>query len=107
MKFLPMKYPRKIPLLPAHPLIAEMPSRASSRLLVLLRIRLRRRRMGHGRFWDRSLAGIERGLLAPLDDLVDFLAMHRQFGRGLDAQFDGVLIDAQDFDGDPPVDHDA
>ena len=42
---------------------------------------------------------------------VEFVALslrcHGQFGRGLDAKFDGVLIDAEDFDGDPPIDDDA
>ena len=33
--------------------------------------------------------------------------MDRQFSRGLDADFDRVAINAQDFDDDPAIDDDA
>ena len=63
--------------------------------------------MGHGRFGNGGLAGVERSLFRALDDIVNFLPMDREFGWGLDAQFDGVLVDAQDFDDDPSIDDDA
>ena len=63
--------------------------------------------MGHWRLGNSGLPGIHRSLLGPLNDIMDLLAMNRQFGRRLDPQFDGVLVDAQDFDGDAAIDDDA
>ena len=63
--------------------------------------------MGHRRLGDGRLAGIHRSLFAPLNDIMNLLPMHRQFDRRLDPQFDRVLINAQDFDGDASIDDDA
>jgi len=63
--------------------------------------------MGHWRLGNRRLPGVHRRLLGPLDDIMNLLAMNGQFGRRLDPQFDGVLIDSQDFDGDAAIDDDA
>src|ERR1043166_5311438 len=45
--------------------------------------------------------------LVTLDGVVNFLAMHRQLRRRLDAQFYGVAIDAQDLHDDAAIDDDA
>ena len=63
--------------------------------------------MGHGRFGNGGLAGVHRSLFSSLDDFVNLFPVDREFSGGLDAQFNGVPVDAQDFDDDPSIDHDA
>ena len=45
--------------------------------------------------------------LPPLWHWLYFLPMHRQFWRGLDAEFDRIALDAQDLHDDATVDDDA
>jgi len=47
------------------------------------------------------------GLLGALDRVIDLLAVHHNIGGRLDAQLDGVPLDAEDFDDDPAVDDNA
>jgi len=63
--------------------------------------------MGHGRFGNGRLAGIHRSLLSSLDYLVNLFPVDRELNRGLDPQFDGVLVDAQDLDDDSSINDDA
>ena len=49
----------------------------------------------------------QRLLIVFLDFVVNFLAMHRHFGRGRDAEFHHVAVHAHYRDVNPPVNHDA
>ncbi|MEY2410075.1 MAG: hypothetical protein QOF48_2745 [Verrucomicrobiota bacterium] len=69
---------------------------------------------GHWRDVRQGRLGCQAGgrvmrrlLFAALDGIVNFLPVHRQFRRRLDAQFNGVAIDAQDFHDDVTVNDDA
>lgn len=58
--------------------------------------------------WRRRLATVSFGsLFVFLNDFVDFFAVDGQFRGGLDAEFDGVFVDAQHFHDDAAIDDDA